>query len=95
MLTRGRQELRSWELRSALTRGAIATRLGISIPYLSQLLTGERQPSARLMLKIEQETGVPMRAWLDRIAVSETDQHARPQRKKSNICNELTQARAS
>lgn len=66
-MIRGRRELGAWCERTRLTRKQTATRLGISQPYLCQLLLGERTPSAALMGRIEHETGIPMRAWLETI----------------------------
>lgn len=51
---------------SGLNRAAWADRLGISRPYLSDLLNGNKTPSLQLAFKIEQATGgkVPASAWL-------------------------------
>lgn len=51
--------------RSGETRSAWARRLGISLPYLSSLASGNRRPSLDLALKIEIATGgaVPVQAW--------------------------------
>lgn len=36
---------------------------GISRPHLHALLTGERQPSPHVALRIQDVTGIPMTAW--------------------------------
>lgn len=49
-----------------LTRSAFARRLGISAPYLTQILTGAKRPGLELAVAIERETGgaVPATAWI-------------------------------
>lgn len=44
-----------------------AEEIGTSPSYLSQLLSGHRRPSFRLMLKIQEATGgdVPVSAWVE------------------------------
>lgn len=92
-MTRGRTELRAWITRTKMARKEAADYLEISGPYLCQLLLGERQPSAALMLRIEQKTGVAMRAWLDKVAVA--DQQANSLNDKSSICNKQQLKRVS
>ena len=47
------------------TQASWAERLGISQCYLSQILNGQRSPSAQMMRKIELSTGgaVPASSW--------------------------------
>lgn len=40
-------------------------RIGVSKPYAHQLISGLRTPSLKLALQIEEEFGVPPRAWLE------------------------------
>jgi len=46
-------------------KGEFAASIGTSPSYLSQLLSGHRKPSFRLMLEIETATGgvVSLRSW--------------------------------
>lgn len=37
--------------------------IGISAPYASQLVSGERTPSLKLALRIKRELGVPVEYW--------------------------------
>lgn len=63
----GPAELRAWIERSKLSDGEVARLLGISPPYLSQLLSGVRSPSLGLTGVIAELTGVPITAWMDRV----------------------------
>jgi len=49
-----------------MTRGEFAKRVGISAPYLSEILSGPKRPSIDLAFKIESETGgeVPASCWV-------------------------------
>ncbi len=62
----GRAQLLTYLERAHLTQRDLARRLGISEPALSQYMTGNRRPPLETALKIEQETGIPMRAWAQR-----------------------------
>lgn len=42
----------------------IAKRLGISAAYLSQILHGKRVPALNVLGRIEELTGIPIKAWL-------------------------------
>lgn len=44
------------------TQVELAERLGISQPFLSQIVNGQRSPSLELAALIEDVTGVPMRS---------------------------------
>ena len=44
------------------TRSEFARRIGISAPYLSEILSGSKRPSLDLAFKIEAETGGAVRA---------------------------------
>lgn len=43
----------------------VANQLGISAAYMSMLVSGERQPGLRLALRIEDVTGIPVRALVE------------------------------
>lgn len=47
--------------RTGTTQSQLAERLGISQPFLSQIINGQRTPSLDLAALIEDKTGVPMR----------------------------------
>lgn len=51
---------------SGESRAHWAEKLGISKPYLSDLLNGKKQPSLEMAVKIERETGgaVPATSWI-------------------------------
>jgi len=57
---------------SGLTRAAWAKRLGVSEPYLSQLINRRKTPSLEIAGRIERETGgaVPAMSWLPSEAMS-------------------------
>ena len=38
-------------------------RIGVSKPYSHQLISGDRTPSLKLAIQIEQKLGVPTTAW--------------------------------
>ena len=40
-------------------------RIGVSKPYAHQLLAGTRTPSLKLAVQVEDEFGVPPRAWVE------------------------------
>ena len=63
MSLRARSDLRAWKRRVRLPQKDIAARLGISEAYLSQILHGVRVPGFALMVRIENMTGIPLRAW--------------------------------
>lgn len=49
-------------------KGEFAKEIGISAPYLSQILSGMKRPSYDLMVRIERATGgeVDLRCWADK-----------------------------
>ena len=47
-----------------LSQRRMASDLGISEPYLSEILSGKRTPSKRLALRISERTGIPVLALL-------------------------------
>jgi transcriptional regulator with XRE-family HTH domain len=51
--------------RVRLPQQAIARQLHISAAYLSQILHGARVPSLAVMVRIEDLTGIPLRAWAE------------------------------
>lgn len=52
------------------TQAELAEKLGISQPFLSQIVNGQRSPSLELAALIEDKTGVPMRALAKEAAAS-------------------------
>jgi transcriptional regulator with XRE-family HTH domain len=60
--------LAQWFERSGHTQRAIAERLGVTEAHLSRLISGERQPSLPLAVKISELTGVPASDLLSRVA---------------------------
>lgn len=75
MANSGAVALAAWMERSKLTRAQLAHILGISRPYMTQLLGGLRTPSLPLGKKIYDLSGVPIRAWLDN-SVSDLERRA-------------------
>ena len=65
MATRGRTLLREWLDRSKQNQRVFAGKLGVSDPYLSQILSGQRRPKLELLMTIEAVTGVPVSSWVD------------------------------
>ena len=62
-----KQENPRQRLREAIPYGrqrAAAVRLGISEPYLSQILRGNT-PSLRVAAAIEREYGIPAASWVE------------------------------
>jgi transcriptional regulator with XRE-family HTH domain len=43
----------------------LADLLHVGRPYLSQLLSGQRNPGLAMAVRIEDATGIPARAWAD------------------------------
>jgi hypothetical protein len=54
-----------WILAAGLTRDQVAAKLGVSLPYLHQLIHGLRRPSIDLALEIETLTdkAIPVEFW--------------------------------
>jgi transcriptional regulator with XRE-family HTH domain len=48
-----------------LTHEKIANRLGISRPAVTQWFTGNTAPSLSNAIKLEEEFGIPCKAWKD------------------------------
>ena len=48
-----------------MTRVTLAAALGVSPQAISAWLSGVAQPTADKMAKIEELTGIPMRAWTE------------------------------
>lgn len=64
----GREQLQSWiDRRFGQVHGRqseAADLLGVDQSYLSQLLSGRRQPGLTTAVSIERLTGIPVEAWL-------------------------------
>ena len=65
LLTRARED-------AALTRRELAERTGLSYPYISQLETGYRGPSAEAMQRLTEALGVPVEAMVTAMAERDT-----------------------
>lgn len=59
----GRERLRAWIDRSRLNQSEAADLLGFDRTFLSQILTGRRTPGLANGVRIEDITGIPVRAW--------------------------------
>jgi transcriptional regulator with XRE-family HTH domain len=60
----GRERLKDWIDRSRCSQNEAAEILGITAPYLSQLLSGVRTPGLANAIKFEQITGIAAGSWL-------------------------------
>jgi transcriptional regulator with XRE-family HTH domain len=58
-----RERLRQWIERSKLSQREAAELLGFDQTYLSQILNGKRNPGLDNAVKIEERTGVTVKAW--------------------------------
>jgi DNA-binding transcriptional regulator YdaS (Cro superfamily) len=56
-------------------QGSFAVRLGVSGPFLSQIISGHRRPSLDLAVRIARLTGgaVPVESWVPESAAPEGD----------------------
>jgi len=62
----GRHLLNAWRERSKITQTELAEALKVSNGYMSQVLTGKRQPTnLPFLMRIEALTGVPPSSWVD------------------------------
>jgi transcriptional regulator with XRE-family HTH domain len=61
-------ELARWFERSAYSQREIADQLGITEGHMSRLVTGDRQPSGKLAVRISELTGIPERSLLRDVA---------------------------
>ena len=94
----GARQLVEWLDRSRLADKDLASRLGISRAYLSQLLSGKRRPGLDIAELIYTHTGVPMTSWKDNL-LSDLDRTPRVDRRrkpvsveKSIVSSKLTEA---
>jgi len=56
--------LDQWMRENKVTDQALAGKLNISRPYLTRIRRGERQPSLGVAHRLQQETGLPVTAFL-------------------------------
>ena len=89
MMTRGARELLAWKDRFGLNQTELAERIGVSVPYVSQLLDGKRSPSLHLVAKIYELAGITLQAWLDSTP-STSDYKVDRRRRKLSVSNQLT-----
>lgn len=60
----GIQQFRDWIKRKGFNQRDTADFFGWSESAISQYLSGDRAPELANAVKIEEETGIPARAWL-------------------------------
>lgn len=95
----GREDLAAWLSRTCMSHKALATRLRISEPYMSQLLSGRRTPGLELATDIMVLTGVPAVSWVDKVAgnmdtmVTRRVSRARVSSVKTGVSTQLTESR--
>ncbi len=65
IMTQGRAMLLEWFRRSRKQKQELAATIGISKPYMSQILMGNRRPKLEHLMAIEAATGVPVTSWSD------------------------------
>lgn len=61
----GPEQLRDWMGRRGFNQPETALYLGFDIPYISQILSGARNPGLPRAVAIERKTGIPVEAWSD------------------------------
>lgn len=59
----GRHQLRQWIDRRGVTDRVAASIIGLDHTFLSNLVTGKRNPGLVNALKIERATGIVVEAW--------------------------------
>lgn len=47
-----------------ISQRAVAQKLGLGRPYLSEMLAGKRRPSPQAAIRLERVTGIDIRVWL-------------------------------
>lgn len=60
----GSEQLRHYLKSTRTTQSALAAELGISDSHISEVLSGQASPSMVLADRIENLTGIPMRAFV-------------------------------
>ena len=60
----GREQLKDWIHRRVFTQREAAAHLRCHETFLSQILSGVRQPGLDTAIQIERLTGIPVEAWL-------------------------------
>lgn len=63
-LLSGRQLLARWIIRGRMTQGEAADQIGVSRVKLNQYLNAVARPSLETAIRIEDATGIGIRAWL-------------------------------
>ncbi len=64
-LEAGEHPIKVWREHRRLTQAALADAVGTSNAYISQLETGHRQPSRKMLAAIANTLGVPLQALTD------------------------------
>lgn len=70
-------QLLRWRQAKGISQTAAANLVGVTQPTWSDWEAGKKCPHIKQAVRIEQETGVPVSAWLIRDAPDETGPHAR------------------
>ncbi len=63
-----RQRVHLWLTARGRTQDWLAARVGVSPPYLTQIIAGQRTPSLPVAVDLENVTGIPAREFLPRRA---------------------------
>lgn len=62
--TSGPEQLRDWMQRRRVNQTEAAALLGFDATFISQLLSGRRQPGLTNAVRIERMTGIAIEAWM-------------------------------
>lgn len=77
----GRDQFRAWMKRRTMNQAEAAKFFGWHESVISQYLSGDRVPATVNAVKIEEATGIPVRAWLLSQSAKAPRRPARPTRK--------------
>jgi transcriptional regulator with XRE-family HTH domain len=91
LMQHGREQLAAWLRRSKLKQCDFARQIHITDAYLSQVLSGKRRPSLPIAVRIEDQTGIPVRSWLPLGVGQKRTRPAKPAH-NPHISHELTHA---
>lgn len=84
----GRERLAAYRDRSRLKQTELATLLGMTDSYLSQVLSGRRRPGLDTALRIEEQTGVPVESWGERV-IADAERRLARRARKHQLSKEL------
>lgn len=80
----GRLRLRRW-IDEYTNQRRFAATIGIHEAYLSQILSGVRNPALPILAAIEQETGIPIQSWVPR-RLGAAERRRRAKAKTAKLC---------